>query len=282
MSRHRKIDVRLWGDAKFCSLSKPQPNAQTLWIYLLTGPHTTSIPGIFVAGEAGMAEAIGWPLEAFREAFLEALNQGMVKADFSARVVWIPNAVFYNQPASPNVVKSWKAYWDEIPECDLKTQCYQAIKDFLKGIGEGFLDAFVKACHKASAKDFTQEQEQEQEQEKEVKTPKKKFEPTGVTIPKALESQEFRTAWDEWIAYRRERRLSLTERTVNKQLTDFAEWGKADAVEAISTAIRNGYQGVFRPKENGKPMAAKPEHKGPMPLTDAEVEEYNRTGRLEG
>ena len=29
------------------------PNAQTLWIYLLTGPHTNDISGFFTAGEAG-------------------------------------------------------------------------------------------------------------------------------------------------------------------------------------------------------------------------------------
>src|SRR3990172_698570 len=40
---YRKIDIRMWGDAKFCALSE---KARYLWIYLLTGDHTTSLPGL--------------------------------------------------------------------------------------------------------------------------------------------------------------------------------------------------------------------------------------------
>lgn len=146
MARHRKIDVRMWGDARFLALSRPQPNAQTLWVYLLTGPHTTSIPGLFTAGEAGLAEAMGWPLKGFREAFLEVTKNGMVEADWTARVVWIPKAIFYNPPESPNVVKSWRAYWDEIPECELKVKAYHHLKGFLEGFGKGFGEGYARAC----------------------------------------------------------------------------------------------------------------------------------------
>src|SRR5262249_21992676 len=174
MARFRKIDVRMWGDARFLALSRPQPNAQTLWVYLLTGPHTTSIPGLFAAGGAALAEALGWPLKAFREAFGEAHSQGMVKADFSARVVWIPKAINYNPPESANVVKSWRAYWDEIPECGLKVQAHEHLKGFLKGYGEGFAEALQKACGKPSRKPWAnQEQEPEQEPEQEQDTPPK-------------------------------------------------------------------------------------------------------------
>lgn len=51
-----KVARRMWVDDKFCRLSRPQPNAQTLWKYLLTGPHSTSVPGLFLAGELGLGE----------------------------------------------------------------------------------------------------------------------------------------------------------------------------------------------------------------------------------
>lgn len=177
MSRHRKIDVRMWGDAKFRSLSAAKPNAQTLWVYLLTGPHTTSIPGLFMAGQAALAEALNWPLEGFREAFSELLNKGMVKADWKARVVFVPNAILYNQPESINVIKSWRIYWDEIAECQLKVEAHQRLKAFLEGIGEGWAQTFISYCARAR---FNQEQEQEQD-----KTP----------LPPKGESDGFKSFW---------------------------------------------------------------------------------------
>ena len=161
MARYRKIDTRMWGDSKFRKLSSPGPSAKYLWIYLLTGPHTTNLPGLFRAGEMSLAEEIGWSLEGFREGFAELFANGLVNADWKARVVWIPNAVKYNPPDNPNVVKSWRDAWDEVPECSLKNEAYQGLQGFTKGLGEGFAKAFIEGCAKGMA---NQEQEQEQEQ----------------------------------------------------------------------------------------------------------------------
>nr|WKF58795.1 hypothetical protein HUO10_003296 [Paraburkholderia busanensis] len=166
----------MWGDEKFCNLSPIPPCGQGLWVYLLTGPHTGPIPGIFRIGRAAMAEELNWDLEAFDEAFREAFQQGMVKADWKAKVVWIPNAVACNRPESPNVVTSWGAEWELIPECDLKREAFERIKATIHGLGEAFAKAFDKAFSKPSGKtsakgidktSLNQEQEQEQEQEEE-------------------------------------------------------------------------------------------------------------------
>ena len=49
--RYRKVSTRLWADDRFRRLSGPAPNAQSLFVYLIAGPHTTSLPGLFVAGD---------------------------------------------------------------------------------------------------------------------------------------------------------------------------------------------------------------------------------------
>src|SRR5690348_7720814 len=103
--RYRKVICRMYGDEKFQELSRPQPNGQTLWTYLITGPHTTSVPGLFTAGEAHLAEALGWTLRGLRSAWSEIAWQGMARADWKARVVWLPNAIRYNAPENPNVVR---------------------------------------------------------------------------------------------------------------------------------------------------------------------------------
>lgn len=128
MARHRKIDVKMWGDEKFVALSKPKPNAQTLWVFLLTGPQTTAAPGLFSAGEAALAEALDWPLPAFRRCFRELADKQMAKADWRARVVWIPKAVLYNPAENPNTVKAWRRAIAEIPECPLRDEAETALR----------------------------------------------------------------------------------------------------------------------------------------------------------
>ncbi|MCE4311057.1 hypothetical protein LYZ90_09360 [Xanthomonas hortorum pv. vitians] len=168
-SRYRKVEVRTWGDEKFRALSPMPPSGQGLWLYLITGPHTGPIPGLFRAGRAAMAEDLDWELEAFDKAFAEAFGQGMVKADFKARVVWIPKAIQHNRPESPNVVRSWAAEFDLIPECALKSEALECLRAFVCKLGEGFAKAFDEAFGKPSGKPSpkampNQEQEQEQEE----------------------------------------------------------------------------------------------------------------------
>jgi ribosomal protein S17E len=169
---YRKIDKRMWGDARFCRLSGPQPCGQALWVYLLTGPHTTSLPGLFLAGEAGLAEALGWPLEGFRKAFQELYREGLAEADWKARLVWIPNVVKYNQPENPNVVKGWRPHYDELPECSLKVLALQQLGAAIshrEGLAKAFTEAFGEPLAKGMA---NQEQEQEQEQEPPLSPPR--------------------------------------------------------------------------------------------------------------
>ena len=162
MARYRKIDTRMWGDTKFRELSSPGTSGKYLWIFLLTGPHTSNIPGLFRAGEMALAEELGLNGEAFREAFGEVSRRGLAEADWKARVVWVPNAIKYNRPESPNVVRSWCHAWDEIPECGLKDEAHKRLKAFMEALGEAFAKAFAEACARPSP---NQEQEQEQEQE---------------------------------------------------------------------------------------------------------------------
>jgi hypothetical protein len=190
MSRYRKVEVRTYGDEKFCKLSRMLPSGQSLWLYLITGPHTTSIPGIFRAGRAALAEELGWEQEAFDKAFEEVFAQGMAKADWNSRVVWIPNAIKHNAPENPNVVKGWSTTLDLIPECDLKVEALEAIGKHLESMNPAFLDAFrgivdhvnpsTKGSRKGSAKpsgNGMANQEQEQEQEKDP--------PSASATPKA-------------------------------------------------------------------------------------------------
>lgn len=177
MARYRKVEVMTWSDDRFQSLSAAQPNAQTLWLYLLTGPRTTSFPGLVVARDEVMAADLRWPIEAFREAFREASGKGLAKADWKAGLVVLRKALIDStgeprdtaRPESPNVIKHWAKSWDEVPDCLLKAEYLRSLESFTKALGEAFHKAFQEGFRKALAKASThpslnQYQEQKQEQ----------------------------------------------------------------------------------------------------------------------
>lgn len=183
MATYAKVDVRIWNDKKVRKLTPIPPCGQGVWIRLLTSEHRTTLPGVLCVGEAALAEELGWSLEAFREAFREAQNLGMVKADWKARFVWIPNACEYNRPESPNVVKSWRIPWDEAPECELKSEAYRTLKAFIEAFGEAFQQAFAQSCPQPSP---NQEQEQEQYQEQRDPLPRDPGTTSTDVVPEQL------------------------------------------------------------------------------------------------
>ena len=63
------------------------------------------------------------------------------------------------------------------------------------------------------------------------------------------ESEDFVRAWDDWLAYRRERKLGKwVEATLKSKAKEFADWGLEATIANIAYSIGNGYQGIFAPK----------------------------------
>ena len=96
-------------------------------------------------GKMGMAEILDWSTEDFHTIFEELEKQEMVKADWKARIVWIPNAIKYNPPESPNVVSSWATIFEELPECALLNEAEQQIRNYLTEMGPAYIAAWELA-----------------------------------------------------------------------------------------------------------------------------------------
>lgn len=152
MSLYRKIEVSMYGDGDFQALSPTQPSGQSLWIYLLTGPHTGPIPGLFVSGPAAMAEALKWPQRAYNKCLAEIIEKGMIQIDLDSRLFWIPNAIKYNKPESPNVILHWSNAFILLPECLLRDMAIDSMRAVIEGMGQPFLLAFDKVFSKAIGK----------------------------------------------------------------------------------------------------------------------------------
>lgn len=142
---YRKVKITMWDDPKFRQLSSLPPSGQSLFIYLLTGPFTGIIPGLFKGGRAAIAEELNWDIEDFDLALNEALALGLVKADLKARVFWLPNAAKHNPPASVNVIKSWVRAFELLPECKIKSDAYISLRAACYGVSETMGMAFDKA-----------------------------------------------------------------------------------------------------------------------------------------
>jgi hypothetical protein len=133
-----------WSDPRFGRLSKPPPNAQTLWLYLVSGPYATAIPGVVRGGRAAMAEDLDWNLADFDRCFAELADAGVALADWRERVVYFRHtfATAEHRPVSTNVVVRWRRAFDEVPVCELREVIEADLRDVLLGISHAFLRAF--------------------------------------------------------------------------------------------------------------------------------------------
>lgn len=82
-------------------------------------------------------------------------------------------------------------------------------------------------------------------------------------IPSSHNTAEFRALWKDWVSLRRAGKKSRNPDTMfRQQLRDMGEWGLASSLEALKTAIRGDYNGIFPPKT----LKAKPQiHLRPAP-----------------
>jgi hypothetical protein len=72
-------------------------------------------------------------------------------------------------------------------------------------------------------------------------------------LPAELDTAAFREAWEEWIAYRRERRIApYVPSSLGRQFKRLAKMGEARAIAAIDHSIAQNSQGVYEPTGAGR------------------------------
>lgn len=281
VSPYRKVSVSTWADEKVRKLTAIQPSGQALFLMLLVGPQTTSMPGVQPVGRMALAEMLNWELEDFDKAYGEVFEEGLAIADWKARFLFVPKAIIHNPPQSPNVVKSWASTWARVPECSLKNRAWQVIHDALAAMGKSYVEAFKASCPqgcsdadekpsaKTKVKPFAkasgkasdkamektignQEQEQEQEQDKEKHTLADAA-PAGADVsvakkPKNLGLRELialgvdRQHAEDWLKARRAKRLPLTATALDGVQRE-AEKAGMTLPEAIARAAAEGWAG---------------------------------------
>lgn len=167
MARYRKIDPRIWNDAKFCSFSE---RGKLLFFYVLTHPNMTMI-GMLRATPEGLFSELGFDTSDCQADWQAVCEAGVVQVAKQG-LIRLPNFLRYNEPESPSVVKSWASCFDLLPECDLLNDAKRDIESYLIQKGKSWIAAYRGTkkqpngqAGRQTAKQTARHQEQEQEQD---------------------------------------------------------------------------------------------------------------------
>lgn len=128
--RYRRFYVPLFADATFRALTPPQPNAQTLYQYLLLGPHVGRIPGVFTLTRGDLADRLDWSTASLDRYFEELTKVDFAVADWRNRVVYLPKALGFEPPSNVSQLRGFRGYWMELIDCALKTRAANEMRAY--------------------------------------------------------------------------------------------------------------------------------------------------------
>lgn len=182
MARYKKIDVRIWNDAKFNALSS---DAQLIFLYLLTSPQTTML-GAVPVDKHTVSRILKFDDIRYGIGYKQLSQYGMLEYD-EAGIFWIKNFLKYNPPENPKVVISYASLLDLFPECPLLIKIAKSVLRACEARGDSYVNALHPEFKKLAKYDIAKGmpygiaypmpyQEQEQEQEQEIYTGTEKSE----------------------------------------------------------------------------------------------------------
>ena len=169
---YRKVDPRIWNDAKFHSFSI---EAKMIFLYILTSPRLTRIGALPMRKSSVFEEITPSPTPCATpwEAGLSELCESGV-LDYDDRgLFFVRNFLKFNAPDNPSVVKGWQVDFDCLPECALLASIVDKARESCESRGKNFEAIFAtlnlpkidRVGHGVEHPVPHQEQEQKQEQE---------------------------------------------------------------------------------------------------------------------
>lgn len=246
MARYRKVATRIWNDEEFMGMTD---HGQLCFLFLLTGPHMTSL-GAMRATVHGLAAEKRWPPSKLRRALDESVDREMVEFDERTSFLALPNFFRYNPPESPNVVKSWGSIIDLIPECEGRARLLERIGDLAVDLPVALRLALPNNIRKLIGFPYPEPDPESSSRTRRARDPL----PIQATIPTELAGVPFLTAWQEfreYRAYEMRPRKPMTKEAEARMLAKLAPYGAATAALALNEAMTNQWQGVFPEKARG-------------------------------
>jgi len=116
----------------------------------------------------------------------------------------------------------------------------EEIRDIRSKAGSkgGSKNAANRVANTKQTNEVEDEDEDEDEDSDNSNSEKKKEDPPETVFPPPLDTPEFRTKWEEWVAYRKEyKRTPWKPSTIKSNLAKLAKMGHDESITAITTAI---------------------------------------------
>lgn len=135
------VPVSIWSEETF---QKNSDDARLLLICLLTGPATTTIPGLVNAYASAFTVWLGISEERVEAAVAELKADGTLI--YESGVFWLPGVLEHREPVNPNFITSWRNIWPYINNGAVKRTAWVALRAWCQKKGRDWLKAFDDAC----------------------------------------------------------------------------------------------------------------------------------------
>lgn len=130
------IPRRIYGESWFRSLSHL---ARSLYIYMRTGRHVTTVSGLWAVHEEQLAADFELDTRRFRAVFAEVCahfdeaGRPLVTLDNGPGVLWMPGVLRDPccQPANEKVLLGWIPHLEMVPDCEVKAQAVQTFRQWI-------------------------------------------------------------------------------------------------------------------------------------------------------
>ena len=126
--RYQNIEVKIWHDEKFISLS---PDGKLLFLYILTCPHSNAL-GAYVLKKGYIAEDLKWSTAKVSQTLSELFRKGFVTYDETTSVVVVDKFLKHNPPGNPNQCKNLVILFYGLPKSKILLPVYNHLETLSK------------------------------------------------------------------------------------------------------------------------------------------------------
>ena len=246
---YRTVDAAMWTDPK---VKKMDPRAKLAFLYLITNPHT-HVSGIYYLPAAVACYETGMSARDWDRVCDTLSRLCLVKFDRAHEVVWVVNMMTYQGTGERNEKSAAYHLHEDLHNSPLVLEFLEKYPAVRRHVKNGWIDRVSHRVSEvcASVPLLSPDTRDLNPETKDPPTPQPGEGSSSLeelpAIPGELDTPEFREAWDEWLAMRREKRDPVTPRSAKGALKKMLAWGVGRAVAALWHSIGNGWKGIFEP-----------------------------------
>lgn len=230
--RYQKIHSQIWHDEKFMQFT---PEAQRLFLYLMSSPHSNSI-GLYVIPKMYICADLQLTIQQLKKPFDELIKNGLIMYDDSVNLLLIINHLKHNKIENEKQAQGASKIVAILP----KSKLYQEV---IIQLPKHYHNPLVKALKELYAIPEEKEKEKTEEETKEKENIYVDFPDLNIK------------AWESWLAYKKlikdKYKTERGEKAKIQNLINITNGDKNYQAELIDYAIKEEWKGIYIPNGGG-------------------------------